>query len=579
MGHYFHRLCFISFFLGFVDFTPVKAQQTYIVDSIEDLEDVDLADQICGDINGKCTLRAAIQNANKTEAKDKIIFKLSGNGPFVFKLKKNLPKIVFPIEIDGTSQKGYDAENGENVQIILSGNQIKSDIYFTSDSKRWAFGLQLMENSSGSVVKGLGIVGIGGVAIVIFSNKNVIQSNFIGYLPGELDNVSNQNLVGLRVRGNFNLIGGNNLEKNTISGNIGNGIYLDGKENQIIGNFIGTDAKGENKIGNSNDGIYLVSNASSNIIFNNLISGNKRSGIYITVGGKDNRNFIFQNKIGTDKEGKKGLPNEIGISIFNSFSQVIGYKKSGNLISGNQIGILISGGTKNFHEIYDNKIGLNMEGDAYIPNEIGILIQGCDSNTIGSQKAGFRNYISGNSISGIMLLNTGLNIIEGNFIGTDIYGQKSLGNGTGIQLLENVAAGFHKDNEAILKRIWEIGTTDQNIILNNLISGNLENGIYFSTMVSDNMVYGNFIGTSFSGKEAIPNGRHGILMESGDGNCIGGVGGQQNTFGYNVGAGIYIKIHGLSSAKTEQLNSWNNFFKNKKGNVFLSETKSLGPDE
>jgi hypothetical protein len=332
---------FFGFFMLFILMVSsrVNAQVTYVVNSIGDQEDIDLADKTCADQFGNCTLRAAIQNANKTGTKDRIIFNLDGNGPFIFEPKKNLPKILNPLEIDGTSQAGYSFEQ---IQIVISGKHLKSDIEFTLDIKRWAFGLQLMENSSGSMIKGLGLISIYGEAIRIYSDHNMIQSNFIGYLPGKLDHESNKNLSGITIfNGNSNLVGGNGNQRNIISGNVGTAINMEGNKNQIIGNFLGTDIFGKNANGNDS-GIYMIGNASSNVIYDNLISGNRRFGISYGANSKNRKNFFFKNKIGTDSQGLCAIPNKVGFYIFNGYGQMIGYENMGNLISGNDIGLMIS---------------------------------------------------------------------------------------------------------------------------------------------------------------------------------------------------------------------------------------------
>ena len=53
------------------------SQTTYTVNSPADLPDINLNDTVCVDAQGNCTLRAAIQNANKTNNKDTIEFEVS----------------------------------------------------------------------------------------------------------------------------------------------------------------------------------------------------------------------------------------------------------------------------------------------------------------------------------------------------------------------------------------------------------------------------------------------------------------------------------------------------------------------
>jgi hypothetical protein len=108
---------------------------------------------------------------------------------------------------------------------------------------------------------------------------------------------------------------------------------------------------------------------------------------------------------------------------------------AGNLISGHSnSGIFIEGATNNV--VHGNLIGTNAAGSGAIPNGVGIAFNTGSSNTIGGTSAPMRNVISGNSGSGISLGNNSINnLIQGNFIGTDIGGSGSLGNGfAGIQV-------------------------------------------------------------------------------------------------------------------------------------------------
>lgn len=64
--------------LAFIQLSLISfSQTTYTVNSPADLPDINLNDSVCVDAQGNCTLRAAIQNANKTNNKDTIGFEVS----------------------------------------------------------------------------------------------------------------------------------------------------------------------------------------------------------------------------------------------------------------------------------------------------------------------------------------------------------------------------------------------------------------------------------------------------------------------------------------------------------------------
>jgi CSLREA domain-containing protein len=118
----------------------------------------------------------------------------------------------------------------------------------------------------------------------------------------------------------------------------------------------------------------------------------------------------------------------------------------------------------------------------------GLVIQGCQ----------------GSGIPGIKL-SGGDNHVVGNFIGTTAGGTDNSSNTNGIEV--NNSSGN------------VIGGTDP--ADRNLISGNTNDGVrVFGAL---NTVQGNFIGTSASGADSIPNGNFGVLVGA-ESNTIGGVG-------------------------------------------------------
>jgi streptogramin lyase len=128
------------------------------------------------------------------------------------------------------------------------------------------------------------------------------------------------------------------------------------------------------------------------------------------------------------------------------------------------------------------------------------------------------------SLSGIQLENNGGDIIQGNYIGTDVTGTATLGNwSAGIDL--------RGSNNTIG------GTTTG---ARNLISGNgnilLNHGINISGIA--NLVEGNYIGTNAAGTTALANGYDGVYL-GGSNNTIGGTtAGARNLISGNRGYGI-----------------------------------------
>lgn len=148
---------------------------------------------------------------------------------------------------------------------------------------------------------------------------------------------------------------------NTVRGLVIDGFYtgievLDGDDNRIEGNFIGTDVEGKSSEGNACSGIILSAlsmgpGSSNNVVggslpqARNLVSGNGCGGIEI---GPGENNAVHGNYVGTDLTGTMALPNTAdGIRVFNaSRGQAIGGTGSGeaNLIAFNgQNGVEIDG--------------------------------------------------------------------------------------------------------------------------------------------------------------------------------------------------------------------------------------------
>jgi CSLREA domain-containing protein len=84
--------------------TPTPTPVQLIVDSTEDTADVNGGNGACLDVSGKCTLRAAIQTANKDTGENTITFAIPGEGPHFIRLNSRLPSPVTaggPLIIDG----------------------------------------------------------------------------------------------------------------------------------------------------------------------------------------------------------------------------------------------------------------------------------------------------------------------------------------------------------------------------------------------------------------------------------------------------------------------------------------------
>lgn len=336
---------------------------------------------------------------------------------------------------------------------------------------------------------------------------NEIKGNYIGTNLNGTEALENGNSgIGIYSGANNNVIGGyTENERNVISGNLFDGIWISGNEtngNTIKGNFIGTNAEGGLALSNGNSGISCVDGTRNNIIGGsaaerNIISGNGWDGINIDGEDTDSNNVIG-NYIGCDITGSNKLSNgNNGVSISNGakYNQVgSNISEYRNIISanlGNGVGIHHTGTNNNI--VIGNFIGVDASGLKSLGNSHqGVHITGGPMhNIIGGQSDEERNIISANEEDGIIIYNSSDNTITGNFVGTDKNGTQPLG---------NKSNGIRID-----------ATANNNTIVENLISGNTLNGISFWNSHFSN-VTGNFIGTDISGNLPLGNNNCGISI-------------------------------------------------------------------
>jgi CSLREA domain-containing protein len=266
------------------------------------------------------------------------------------------------------------------------------------------------------------------------------------------------------------------------------------------------------------DGFELYSNDSCTIR-GLVINGFQDVDIYVEDGGGDTfaGNFIGVDVSGTLADGTSAT----GIYIDSGDESFIGGEDPGdrNLISGRlgdeSAGIAIFADSTS---VEGNLIGADRTGARAIPNAVGVYIGG-DSNFIGCEVIDGDNVISGNRDEGVLISDASINVVEGNFIGTDNTGQTALPNSDGVKV-----TGFY----AQLNFIGIPG-------LPNTISGNGRidsdthqviggQGVEITDSASGNFVDSNLIGVAFDGATPLGNLQNGVEVYQGAvGNIIGPV--------------------------------------------------------
>jgi hypothetical protein len=186
-------------------------------------------------------------------------------------------------------------------------------------------------------------------------------------------------------------------------------------------------------------------------------------------------------------------------------------------------------GQGNPNIIQGNLIGTDISGQKSVGNVVGIYLNGASRNQIGGTGPGSRNVISANLSVGVEIFGKASqgNRIEGNTIGLAADGR-----------------GVFRDNRGLFTQrngIFILDASDNLIGGNagstgNVISGNQAAGVLIqqrSGTSSGNTIDGNFIGQGPSGTTGPGNAGYGIALVNAPNNSIGRSGSAANRFGRN----------------------------------------------
>ena len=442
---------------------PNPTPAPFTVTSTVDEPDANPGDGVCDDGGGRCTLRAAIMEANARSGADTIAFNIPGPGPHTIRPNSALPTITDPVIIDGYTQPGASA----NTNSVASGLGLNTVLKIELDGTNAGAGAEGLEITAGaSTVRGLAINRFDAMGVRLGTNGgNAIEGNFIGTdITGSVD-LGNGTLVlfgftdfGVQIKSPSNTVGGSTAAaRNLISGNEGGGVAIIGQPlaapgNVVQGNFIGTDVTGTVALGNTSIGVLISSGAPNNTVggttagARNIISGNGGDGVRIA--GVDVSGSVVQgNFIGTDVTGTLALGNGrdgVRIGFGGGGPITIGGTTTGarNVISGNgQNGVRISGTEATGNLVQGNFIGTDVSGTADVGNTFdGVNISdGAANNTIGGTQAGAGNTLAFNKRDGV---GVGTASGTGNgVLGNSIFSNGGLGTDLGADGLTPNDAG------------------------------------------------------------------------------------------------------------------------------------------
>ncbi len=399
--------------------------------------------------------------------------------------------------VSGNTAYGLLLENATTLGNTLCGNVIGLSAGETAAIPNQADGIRLQE-AQGNII-GLPLAGYENVVagnrqnnIILYEGSSTptrvqhttLQNNYIGVNSASADGFDGS-VYSLYLNGaDYNLIGGDRstLERNVISGNTTTaGVYVNGRNNTICGNYIGTNASGSSARPNGT-GISLGGAANGNIIGGtnqggslrgNVVSGNLSFGI-IVQGGLDNA--IYGNYVGLDGDGGVALGNgNRGIYLGGGSGRCrVGdlSPERRNVLADNAFGAMSILYTS-LNRIEGNYVGMNAAGTAFIPNGGSFSLE-----VTGAQ----RNWVAGNAFSRTVSLNgnncTG-NTLVANRIGILPSGA-STGENVGVSLSNSAVGNFIGLPGGQGNLISEM--SQYGIVLNNATVRN--NGLYGNTITA-----------------------------------------------------------------------------------------------
>jgi hypothetical protein len=219
-----------------------------------------------------------------------------------------------------------------------------------------------------------------------------------------------------------------------------------------------------------------------------------------------------------------------------------------SILAGNSVvrGLVINGfagaaialaGTAGGNLVEGNFIGTDVNGSSAVPNGTGVQVSSPNSVIGGAGPA--RNVISGNAGIGVHITGSAAvgNQVRGSYIGTGKGGDAALPNQFGVYI----------DAAASGNVVGGAGPAGGNVI-----SGNSVHGLWIFGDATANLVKGNRIGVGADGASPVPNGVDGLVIgcygpgcsapNSPDGNAVGGTQpGEANVISENGGAGVSVR--------------------------------------
>jgi CSLREA domain-containing protein len=499
---------------------PVASASEFTVDSTADGIDAVPGDESCLTVGGKCTLRAAIEEANSLEEFGTIQFEegmFEGGAAATIALAGSLPTVTVPLFINGRTCETAAGVSGPCVGIDGAGGEPALTFDNVEEVQVW----------------GLAITGAQTAIRLESSPRAKIQASWFGI---GLDGSPGGNATGVLVGpgSNRSLIGGEGAEpRDVFVDSAGDGLDIHGAGNvRVFGNYFGVEPDGVTPRTNGEDDIEVASTggfeATGTAIGTrvapaatvspqcdggcNVISGAASNGVDLAGDGALEApaasTDIAGNYIGLDAAGTTAIPNAgAGVRVGEAAHTVIGGPSAGetNRIAGGSAGVL-AGPAAGDLSIRGNLIGTDATGaDVLAPPDDGIVVDSAElpSPTVEAEIAGNQIGMEG----GVAISQRGQgawifdNRIFGAQIGIKTFESSEYGNVIEGNLIEDPTA-----NGVLVEN-------NLNEILGNAIFGAGGAGIWIQGALLQFGVSGNLIGGDMAEDENFISGSAGAAIE------------------------------------------------------------------
>jgi CSLREA domain-containing protein len=431
--------------------TATAAAETFTVNSTADEVDAAVGNEFCETAAGKCTLRAAIEEANSTtEAFDAIGFEegvFEGDSASVIALSSALPTITTPLS--------------------LSGRECETEA-----------------NVPGPCVE---VDGVASAPVLDLKGVAEVEIETLALTDGEAG-IAAEDAPRLRVRGNWLGIG---LDGGAAGNGTGMLLGPSSDFSRIGGEGPGTG----NFVGNSGGAGLEVLGASNTRVLGNAFgvapAGDQAAANQVSLAISSTPDApAMDNVIGT-----RVSPAAAATSACDGGCNLI----SGSVLSGIDLSGLGGSGPPIGTTIAGNQIGLDAAGAGIIPNGgAGILVGAAPRTTIGGPRPGDENRIAGGTAA-VTAGGAPYLVVRGNLVGSRAVATGSAATPQDGLLLDFGGLAFPAEEAQVLEN--EIGLDGGTGIalsgLGGLISGNVvegpATGIEVQESGSENLIDSNLV--------------------------------------------------------------------------------------